>query len=164
MVDENGVHLYPGKIEDSILRPRSATELWRFLGIATYCWKFIKGFANISAVHHASRSVTMMQLVWTEEHEGAFTELKRRLTTPYVLAYPRFDTPFMVEWDASATAIGAFLGQKQQEGKVNSIYYASWTINAAERNYSVYEREVLAVIFASKRFRMYLLSTEHSDS
>lgn len=52
------------------------------------------------------------------------------------------------------------LGQKQQDGNIHRFYYASRTMNAAERNYSAFEPEALAVIFALKRFRMYLLPTE----
>lgn len=66
----------------------------------------------------------------------------------------------MVETDASATAIGDVLAQKQDDGKVRPIQFASRTMNAAEKNYSACEREALAVIFALRKFRIYLLSTE----
>lgn len=74
---------------------------------------------------HASTSVKSQQFVWTEEHEAVFTELERKLTTPPVHAYPRFDTPFLAERDASATTVGVALAQKQQDGKLHPVYYAS---------------------------------------
>lgn len=78
-------------------------------------------FAKISAVLHASTSVKKKKVFWTEKHDAAFLELKEKLTTPYVPAYPRLDAPFFIQTDASSTAVGAVLVQKQQKGKINHV-------------------------------------------
>ncbi|RVW73185.1 Retrovirus-related Pol polyprotein from transposon opus [Vitis vinifera] len=70
--------------------------------------------------------------------------------------------------DASDFAIGAVLGQKEY-GKPYVIYYASKTLNEAQRNYTTIEKELLAVVFSLDKFCAYLVGsfivvfTNHSD-
>lgn len=80
--------------------------------------------------------------------------LKEMLTTPLVLAFPEFDTPFNAETDASSVSIGVVLAQKGKYGKVHPIQFISITMTAAEKNYSACERESLAEIFAWKQLRV----------
>ena len=69
--------------------------------------------------------------------------------------------------DASDFAIGAVLGQRE-DGKPYVIYYASKTLNEAQRNYTTTEKELLAVVFALDKFCAYLVGcfivvlTDHS--
>ena len=87
----------------------------------------------------------------------AFDTLKGRLTSPPVLAFPDFDEQFVVETDASATAVGPVLAQRSEDGMTHPIQFASRSLEKAERNYAVCEHEASAVIFALKKFRVYLL-------
>ena len=90
--------------------------------------------------------------------KDAFTALKQHLVRAPVLAYPRFDHQariFMLQIDASAVGLGAVL---EQDGHV--IAYASRScrsLTASERQYSVIQRECLAMVYALKQFRHYLL-------
>ncbi|RVW21273.1 Retrovirus-related Pol polyprotein from transposon 17.6 [Vitis vinifera] len=80
---------------------------------------------------------------------------------------PNWQLPFEVMCDASDFAIGAILGQRE-DGKPYVIYYASITLNEAQRNYTNIEKELLAVVFALDKFRAYLVGsfiivfTDHS--
>ena len=58
--------------------------------------------------------------------------------------------------DASDLAIGAVLGQRE-DGKPHVVYYASKTLNEAQRNYTTTEKELLAVVYALDKFRAYLV-------
>ena len=72
-----------------------------------------------------------------------------------ILAYPLFHrnaSPFILQTDASAVGLGAVL---EQDGHV--IAYASRSLNSAEQHYSVIQKECLAIVFALKQFRHYLL-------
>ena len=76
------------------------------------------------------------------------------MKTP-ILANPSFDQnadEFVLQTDASAVGLGAVL---EQHGHV--IAYTSKSLTSAERNYSVIQRECLAIVFALKQFRHYLL-------
>ena len=60
--------------------------------------------------------------------------------------------------DASDFAIGAILG-KSEDGKPYVIYYASKTLNEAERNYITTKKELFAVVFALDKFHAYLVGS-----
>ena len=68
---------------------------------------------------------------------------------------PNWQLPFEVICDASDFAIGAVLGQSE-DGKPYVIYYASKTLNEAQRNYTTTEKELLVVVFALDKFLDYL--------
>nr|GFA49691.1 reverse transcriptase domain-containing protein [Tanacetum cinerariifolium] len=69
--------------------------------------------------------------------------------------------------DASDYAVGAVLGQRIKK-HFRPIHYASKTMNQAEANYTTTEKEMLAVVYAFKKFRSYLIMnksivyTDHS--
>jgi len=74
------------------------------------------------------------------------------------LALPRRERKFRVEMDASEHAIGGVLSQ-EQEGKWKPIVFLSRTIQPAERNYEIYNKELLAIVEALAKWRQYLLDT-----
>ena len=61
--------------------------------------------------------------------------------------------------DASDLDVGAVLGQRA-EGKPYVVYYASKTLNEAERNYTTTKKELLAVVYALDKFRAYLIGSD----
>lgn len=156
-----GIKVDPEKITIILNTPelRNVTELRSFLGLAGYYRRFIPKFAEVSASLHAATS-SKLKFQFSDEMREAFVELKEKLTSPPLLALPDFDEPFVVETGASSIAVGAVLPQKKEDGKIHPIQYASRTMTSTEKNYSACEREALAVIFALKKFRVYLLSTQ----
>ncbi|RVW68342.1 Retrovirus-related Pol polyprotein from transposon 17.6 [Vitis vinifera] len=99
--------------------------------------------------------------------QNSFDQLKKFLTTTPIVRAPNWQLPFELMCDASDFAIGAVLGQRE-DGKPYVIYYASKTLNEAQRNYTTIEKELLAVVFALDKFRAYLVGsfiivfTDHS--
>ncbi|RVW57870.1 Retrovirus-related Pol polyprotein from transposon 17.6 [Vitis vinifera] len=99
--------------------------------------------------------------------QHSFDQLKKFLTTTPIVRAPNWQLPFELMCDASDFAIGAVLGQRE-DGKPYVIYYASKTLNEAQRNYTTTEKELLAVVFALDKFRAYLVGsfiivfTDHS--
>ena len=83
--------------------------------------------------------------------------LKNKLGSAPILVYPSFDCPFILETDASGKGIGAVLLQRQSEdNQIHPITFASHSLNAAERNYSISELETLAVVWAISHYHAYL--------
>ncbi|RVW25547.1 Retrovirus-related Pol polyprotein from transposon 17.6 [Vitis vinifera] len=76
--------------------------------------------------------------------QNSFDQLKKFLTTTPIVRAPNWQLPFELMCDASDFAIGAVLGQRE-DGKPYVIYYASKTLNEAQRNYTTTEKELLAV-------------------
>ncbi|RVW83950.1 Retrovirus-related Pol polyprotein from transposon 17.6 [Vitis vinifera] len=87
------------------------------------------------------------KFVWDEKCQRSFEELKQFLTTAPIVRAPNWKLPFEVMCDSSDLAMGAVLGQRE-DGKPYVIYYASRTLNEAQKNYTTTEKELLAVVFA----------------
>ena len=139
--------------------PLEANNLRSFLGLALYYRRYIHKFSEIAApLHQLTNKGVPFQ--WSESCQVAFNQLKQKLTEAPVLAYPQFGPSaeqFILQTDASATGIGAVL---EQGGHV--VAYASRTLSSSEKNYSVIQRECLAIIFALKQYRHYLLGCKFS--
>ena len=91
---------------------------------------------------------------WDTVHEEAFAALKEFLVSAPILAYPNAQDMFILDTDASDTAIGADLLQLQ-EGEEKVISYGSFTLNPAQRNYCTTRKELLAVLWFSREFCHY---------
>ena len=83
----------------------------------------------------------------------------RRLVTAPILRAPDWSITFHVHIDASKIAIGAVLCQPGEHNLDFPVSFASRQLTEAEMNYSTTEREGLAMVYAVKKFRHYLLAT-----
>ena len=137
--------------------PTDVTTLRHFLGLASYYRRYIHQFSDIAAPLNqlTQKGVTF---VWDQKCKEAFITLKQHLISAPILMYPSFDQSspeFCLQTDASAVGIGAVL---EQGGHV--IAYASRSLTQPERHYSVIQRECLAIVYAVKQFRHYLLGRQ----
>ncbi|KAG7588696.1 Zinc finger CCHC-type [Arabidopsis suecica] len=152
IVSDKGVSVDPEKIKSikDWPRPKNATEIRSFLGLAGYYRRFVKGFASMSQpMTRLTGKDTKFQ--WSEECEKSFSELKAMLTSAPVLVLPEEGEPYTVYTDASITGLGCVLMQK---GSV--IAYASRQLRKHEGNYPTHDLEMAAVVFALKIWRSYL--------
>ena len=138
--------------------PTDVSKLRQFLGLVSYYRRFVPAFAKIAALLH-SLTKKNSPFCWTSACDDAFCELKELLCDAPVLAYPRFglSEEFVIETDASKVGLGAVLAQKQPDGTVHPIAYASHSLQPAERNYEISELETLGLVWAVKHFRPYIL-------
>jgi len=81
--------------------------------------------------------------------------LKQKITTQLVLALPRREGKFRVEVNASGHTIRGVLLQ-EQEGKWKLVVFLSRTMSPAEKNYEIYDKELLAIVKALDKCRQYV--------
>jgi len=129
-----------------------------FLGHAGFYRRFIKDFSKI-ARPMCSLLEKEMKFGFDEQCMQAFEALKKQLIEAPILTSPNWELPFELICDASDVAVGAVLGQRKEK-VFHSIYYASKTLDAAQTNYTVTEKEMLALVYAFDKFRSYLVGTK----
>ncbi|GFY00219.1 retrovirus-related Pol polyprotein from transposon 17.6 [Trichonephila clavipes] len=130
--------------------PHNSKEVSKFLGMFQLYAKFIKTFADIcEPLYNLKRNIK--RFIWSIEAQKAFDAVKAAITKSPVLKFPDFKNPFQLFTDASSIGVEAVLNQEQRP-----LVFASRTLSAAERNYTVTERECLAVVWALNKFRAYL--------
>ncbi|WVZ70321.1 hypothetical protein U9M48_018996 [Paspalum notatum var. saurae] len=153
ILSAKGVAVDPSKVEDVLnwKQPQIVTEIRSFLGLAGYYRRFIKDFSKIAKPMTALTQKNA-KFAWSPKCEEAFGTLKKLLTSAPVLAQPDITKPFDVYCDASGSGLGCVL---VQEGRV--IAYASCQLRKHEVNYPTHDLELLAVVYALKKWRHYLL-------
>uniref|UniRef100_A0A1Y1K180 RNA-directed DNA polymerase n=2 Tax=Photinus pyralis TaxID=7054 RepID=A0A1Y1K180_PHOPY len=162
VVDKDGLHTDPQKVEAISLypKPKTVTDIKRFIGMCSWYRRFVYNFSTVIApLSNLIKGKTKKQVVsWTREAEESFARIKSLLTSTPILSSPDFSKPFSLQCDASDFGLGCVLTQGDNDEET-VIAYASRTLNKAERNYTVTERELLAVIFAIEKFRAYIEGT-----
>ncbi len=140
--------------------PQNAMEVWKALGFFNFYHPFIKDFTFIARPLHKLMRKDQ-EWKWGTEEQEAFDRLKRRVTTEPVLAHAKLDDQFELEVDASEYAVGAVLLQRKEDGKKHPIGYYSTMLNEAQRNYDIYDLELLAIVMALKNWRPLLAGSPH---
>ena len=140
--------------------PKTVKAVRALLGFCNFYRKFIPNFSNVVAPLTA---LTRKNVVWTwgSDHQSAFSTLLSLFQTAPVLHLPDVAHPFIVMTDASLIASGGVLMQCDGNGDLHPCAYLSKTFSPAERNYDIYNRELLAIIHALEHWRHYLQGTAH---
>jgi len=137
--------------------PTRIKDVKSFLGFANFYQRFIHNFSHTARLLNELKG--KKEWKWEEEHQKGFKELKEKITSQLVLSLPRRKKKFRVETDALGHAIGGVLLQ-EQEGKWKPIAFLSRTIQLAEQNYEIYDKELLAIVDALTKWRQYLLDAK----
>jgi deoxyuridine 5'-triphosphate nucleotidohydrolase len=169
VINQQGIKPAPSKIEavKNYPVPQDKTDLRAFLGLIGYYRNYIKGCSKIT--EPLSQMLKKeARFNWTQEAQATFDKIKMILTSDQILIRPDFQKPFILQTDGSAKGLGAVLSQLDSEGKEHPIAYASQRTTATEANYAATQLEMLAVVWAVKKFHHYLIGkpfklvTDHS--
>ena len=170
LVSNNRISMDPAKI-DSVrdrLAPKNVKQLQQFLGLANYYRRFVKDFSKLAAPMFLLLKKEA-NFVWSKECNESFNALKEALISYPTLQQPHINKQFLLFTDASGYALGAILAQKDEDKNEYVCAYASRILNKHEMNYTISEKECLAVMFGIKQFRIYLnngikfkIITDHS--
>jgi len=152
LISARGVSILPDRV-DAIRRylaPTNLRGLRRFMGMVGFYARFISRYSDIAVALHSSKRKGV-PFVWGNQQQAAFETLKLALCEAPILQVPDFSREFVLAMDASDIAVSTVLQQR-----VVPISYHSRVLSLAERKYSVYENECLAVLFGCEKNRAYL--------
>jgi len=149
IISQDSVETSPTKVKGVAdwPEPQNQKEVQQFLGFCNFYWRFIKGFAQIA------RQLTELteKKKWLEEERGAFEKLKKRMMNIPTLAIPKPNKEFRMKVDASGYAVGGVLSQQQENKSWKPIAYLLRSMNKTERNYEIYDQELLVIITGLKQ-------------
>jgi hypothetical protein len=156
IIGNGEIRMSPEKIKavDEWPIPSNKTQLQSFLGFCNYYRRFIQGFSGIAQPLHALTGDT--DWTWTDKEQQAFAKLKASICSEPVIAIYDPDAPIRVEVDSSDFANGGIISQLI-DGHWQLIAFRSQSLNPAQRNYKIYDKELLAIIEALHEWRHYLL-------
>jgi len=163
VISHNHVEMDPVKVAGVVTwpAPRNLKEVQSFLGFVNFYRRFIKDFAKVSRpLNDLTRKDTPFR--WTNSENTAFETLKSLVTSAPILVFPSESGRFRVEADASDFATGAVLSQIQEDEKWHPVAFLSKSLSEAERNYDIYDKELLAIVRALEAWRHYLEGSPHT--
>ena len=157
------IRMDPAKLSAIATWPQLKTvkAVCSLLGFCNFYRKFIPRFSNIVAPLMAL-TCKNQPWVWNPEQQTAFTILLSHFQSALVLHLPDVRHPFVVMTDASLLASGRILMQQDDNGDLHPCAYLSQMFTSTERNYDIYDRELLAVIHTLDHWQHYLQGTYHS--
>jgi len=135
--------------------PKTVKQVQAFLGFCNFYRRFIHRYSDIARplFDLTKKNPTF---VWEPIHTTAFRALIHAFITAPVLALPDHSKPFRLITDASDFATGAILEQPDALNRWHPVAYHSKSLQPAERNYEIHDKELFAIIRALDIFRHYL--------
>ena len=169
LLEPEGILPNPEKVE--VIRnypvPKNPKHVRQFLGLCNYYRRFQKDYSKIAKpLHNLTKKDTTWQ--WSQSCQDAFEQLRQNLLTAPMLNYADMERPFILTTDASDFALGYVLSQKDTDGVERVIEFAGRSLRGSELNYSVTDKEGLAVVEGFNHFHSYLhgnfttVITDHS--
>lgn len=158
IISEQGITMDPDKVlaVQKFQPPKNKKQIQAFLGFVNFYRRYIRDLSQLTSI--------LSQLTkknepwkWGPIQQQAFEQIKEIFLEDIIVEYPDFEKEFYLATDASNTHIGAELYQIGEEGKHQTLGFTSRTLNATERRYFTTELEPLAIVFACKKFRGYIL-------
>jgi len=157
-ISPTGMIMDPDKINalQNFPEPRNKKDLQSFFGFCNFYRKFSQNHASL--LHPLSHLICKdTPWIFTEQDKIAFQKIKTAFSRQVSLTHPNFNIPFCIQTDASYIGLGAELFQIDAAGQRNTLSFASRSLCGAERNYTVTELELLGILFACQKFKIYIL-------
>ena len=158
IISENKVQIDEEKLSGVLEWPvlTKVKQVQAFLGFVNFYHRSIENFAKMSK---PLSDLTKKNSTWTwgKEQQNAFEALKKAFTMAPVLRIPNDKDPFKLSTDASDFATGAILSQKDMQTNLwHPVAFFSKSLNIHERNYKIYDKKLLVVIWGLEKYRHHL--------
>ncbi|CAK9779336.1 unnamed protein product [Cutaneotrichosporon oleaginosum] len=161
IVSADGISMDPAKVKaiEGWPVPTVLRHVQAFLGFCNFYRQFIKAYSIIAA---ALTDLTKGDgsFKWTPEANKAFLDLKAAFRSADILQHADPRLQFILETDASDYGMGAVLSQRFPDG-IRPVAFFSKKFSPAELNYTVHNKELLAIVSSLMFWRSYLEGAQH---
>ena len=134
------------------------TGLQRFLGMLNYYRRFLPSLADLLEPLHGviTDAGKAIAIAWSDNCQSALSKAKGALVEAFLLAHPNPFSKLALTVDVRDVARGAELSQRGLDGGWFPIAFFLRHLLMAERNYSAFGRELLAIYVAIRRLCHFL--------
>ena len=157
IINKDGVKVDPIKTA-AIWHWKQSTNkkgIQEFIGFCNFNRRFIEGFRRTAKpLYHKTKKDVKWE--WGDKEQSSFDELRQKLCSTPVLTQFKQGRPLLVETDAAKYVCSGILSQHDDDWKWRPIACRSKAMAPAECNYSVHDKELLAIVQALKQLRQYL--------
>lgn len=164
-VDQHGAVPLPAKVEAirNFPKPTTIKGVQEFVGMANFYHRFVPSCAHtmvplydaIAGNRKNNKAIKAATVQWSAAMDKAFEDTKAALSNAVMLAHPVGDAPTALTVDASDIALGGVLEQ-QIRGRWCPLAFFSRRLQPAEKKYSAFDKELLALHAAVRHFRYFL--------
>ena len=161
IVARGHVRIHPRKIEavTSLQPPKDRHGVQTLLGMVNWIRRFLPQLATV-ATPITDLLRKDQPFIWGETQQQSLDNIKKLVTEHPTLSLPRRDLPYLLQTDASDYALAGALLQQHPEGNYHVICYESRRFRDAERNYTVRDKELLAIVHCLRSWRHLLLGSQ----
>lgn len=156
VISRAGISMDPAKVE-AVLQwpaPKTVKDVRAFLGFANFYRRFIAKYSGIVApLVQLTRETTPWE--WTTARQAAFDALKVAFTSAPILTHYDPGRKIVVETDASDYAIAGVISHPDDRERLQPIAFYSRKLDTPEQNYTVCDKELLAIVEAFRQWRAY---------
>ena len=132
--------------------PKDKKQLREYLGLLNFYHRFVPKAANVLGPLHKLIQGKKNLIEWTDEAKKAFAKSKTALAESTMLIHPKGNAAASLTVDASDEAVGAVYEQYIGDSW-KPIAFFSKKLSNAERKYSAFDRELLAIYLSFRHFR-----------
>ncbi|XP_031339506.1 uncharacterized protein K02A2.6-like [Photinus pyralis] len=140
-------------------RPSTITQVKSFAGMVNYYSKFVPKLAILMRPIYDLLKQNQ-KYKWTSNCEKSFKEIKSIIASDQILAHFDPNLPIVVQTDASQDGIAGALFNKNKNGILKPVAFISRSLMPAEKNYSVLDKESLAIYWSVKKLYQYLMGQQ----
>ncbi|KAJ1332481.1 hypothetical protein BSLG_008783 [Batrachochytrium salamandrivorans] len=161
-ISSNGICMDSAKVKalQDWPTPRKLRDIQVLLGFANFYRTLIPDYSNMTC-HLTKLLKKDAPFSWGADQEKSISDLKKAFSNSSFLAHPCDSKPFILETDASDFAISGVLSQFDDLDQIRPVAFYARQMNSAERNYEIYDKELLAIVDSFKHWRHLLQGGLH---
>jgi len=166
IITTNGIRMDPEKVSCVLgwETARTVTDVQCFLGFANFYRRFIKDYSKVVMLltrMTKKEGGQYVPFVWGPEQQAAFDLLKKAFTSAPILRHFDYDWEIIVETDTSDYVSAGILSQHDDDDVLHPVAFYSKKQSPAECNYEIYDKELMAIIWAFEEWRPHLEGSHH---